>query len=389
MLLGAAACSGSSGTGPGGAETIDVPAAPGSEAPNLAVGLDGRLYLSWVEPTEGGHALRFATWEEDAWSAPRTIAQGDDWFVNWADFPSMAALDDGTLAAHWLAKSGAGTYAYDVNVAFSRDGGESWSAPLVPHRDGTETEHGFVSLVPLPEGKFGALWLDGRNTAGDPPGAMTLRYAHLAPDSAVVGDAAEVDPRVCDCCATDAVRTGDGAIVAVYRDRSEGEIRDISVARFHDGAWSAPRAVHDDGWEISGCPVNGPAVASRGDLLAVAWFSAAGGEPVVRVAFSRDGGRGFEPPLRVDLGEPLGRVDVELTAEGTALVSWLERQEQGAAIFVRRIASSGARPPQLVAKTSAARSSGFPRMTLVGERVLLAWTEAGDPSHVRTAVLPL
>jgi hypothetical protein len=37
----------------------------------------------------------------------------------------MVALPDGSLAAHWLVKSGSGTYAYDVNISRSFDGGKT------------------------------------------------------------------------------------------------------------------------------------------------------------------------------------------------------------------------------------------------------------------------
>lgn len=71
------------------------------------------MLLSWLEPAgEQRHALRYAVRShQSAWSEPRTIAEGSDWFVNWADFPAVAALPDGTLFAHWLAKSGPGSYA--------------------------------------------------------------------------------------------------------------------------------------------------------------------------------------------------------------------------------------------------------------------------------------
>ncbi|HEX2077564.1 MAG TPA: sialidase family protein, partial [Longimicrobium sp.] len=136
------------------------PAAPGSGEPNLAVGPDGRVYLSWIEPAaDSAHALRFAVLEGDGWSAPRTIAQGRDWFVNWADFPMLAVLPNGRMAAHWLQKSGRGRYAYDVRIAQSADGGATWSPGVVPHRDGTAAEHGFASLWPAADGSLGAVWL--------------------------------------------------------------------------------------------------------------------------------------------------------------------------------------------------------------------------------------
>jgi hypothetical protein len=368
--------------------SIECPAAPGSQTPNLAVGLDGDLYFSWIEPGDAGHAFRFAVWSEGGWSAPRTIAEGDNWFVNWADFPSMTALEDGTLAAHWLVKSGGETYAYDVYVALSQDGGINWSEPFRPHGDATQTEHGFVSLVPTAANNFGVVWLDGRYTGDTPRGPMTLRYATLLPDGGL-RDEAQIDERVCDCCSTDAVRTGDGSVLVAYRDRTDSEIRDISVSRLEGSTWSSPRSVHADNWEIAACPVNGPAVAAQGDLVAVAWFTAAQDSASVLVAFSRDGGGTFGPPLQVDHGKPLGRVDLLLLENGTALVSWLEHDEGQARIVLRPVTPSGALPSTVVARTSQARSSGFPRMARIGNEVILAWTEAGDPSRIAMAALPM
>ena len=365
---------------------VENPSLPGSQAPNLAAGLDGTVYLSWVEPKEDGHALRFSTWRDGRWTKPKTVAEGDDWFVNWADFPSMAAIGDGTLAAHWLVRSGGPSYAYDVYLALSSDGGDSWSEPFRPHRDATETEHGFVSLVPSPDGHFEVIWLDGRKTAETPRGAMTLRYAALHPDGRLEAEA-EVDPSVCDCCSTDALRTGDGALLTAYRDRTASEVRDISVSLLQESEWSTPRTVHADNWEIAGCPVNGPAVAGLSDLIAVSWFTAASDSALVQTAFSSDGGQTFGRPLRVDDGNPLGRVDVVMLDEKSALVSWLERDTDHARIALRRVTPSGVTQPTFVTTTSQARSSGFPRMVSIDGEIILAWTEGDEPSRIGTAVI--
>lgn len=369
-----------------GATNVENPSGPGSMAPNLAVGLDDVVYLSWVEPKGDGHALRFSTWSDGHWATPKTVAEGDDWFVNWADFPSMAALEDGTLAAHWLVRSGGASYAYDISIAVSRDGGDTWSEPFRPHRDATKTEHGFVSLVPFREGHFGVIWLDGRQTADTPRGAMTLRYATLSPDGSLAAEA-EVDPSVCDCCSTDALRTGDGALLTVYRDRTASEVRDISVAVLRAAGWTAPRTVHGDSWIIAGCPVNGPAAASEGKTVAVAWFTGADDTARVQVAFSTDGGDTFGRPLRVDDGAPLGRVDVVMLDEGLAVVSWLERDADHAQLALRSVAPSGISQSRFVTSTSPARSSGFPRMVTTGGETILAWTTADEPTRIGTAVI--
>ena len=125
----------------------------------------------------------------------------------------MIALPDGLLAAHWLVKNPSSPHAYDVRIALSGDGGERWSEPLVPHRDGTATEHGFVSLFATDDGQLAAAWLDGRNTQpesgahGHAGGEMTLRYAAIGRDLRL-HDEVQLDARVCDCCQTSAARDG-------------------------------------------------------------------------------------------------------------------------------------------------------------------------------------
>src|SRR6185312_6462346 len=89
---------------------------------------------------------RIATLAGTTWSAARTIRSGRDFFVNWADFPSVKVLDANRLAVHWLQRAGRGSYAYGVRIAQSGDGGRTWSAPIMPHRDSSPQEHGFVAM---------------------------------------------------------------------------------------------------------------------------------------------------------------------------------------------------------------------------------------------------
>jgi hypothetical protein len=370
---------------------LPSPAAAGSLAPSLFAAADGRVFLSWIERRDAGrHALRFAVKEGAGWSTPLEVAEGPGWFVNWADFPSIIALPDDSLAAHWLVKSGSGTYAYDVNIARSPDGGRTWSEPIVPHRDGTQTEHGFVSLFAAPGNSLEAVWLDGRETrpaAGEHEhggGAMTLRYAAIGPGGALSKEA-KLDARVCDCCQTSAALTAEGPVV-VYRDRSDREMRDISIVRLRDGRWTEPRPVSSDNWEMHGCPVNGPAVAARGRRVAVAWFTAAGDVPRVKLAFSADAGASFGTPLIIDDGNPLGRLETVLLDDGSALVSWLEATPEGSSLRVRRVRAGGQRDATVtVLPAGTPISNGFPQMVRVGELLVFAWTA----ERVRTAVMPV
>ena len=379
-------------------QTVETPALPGSGEANLAVAPDGRVLLSWIEPVgDKGHRLRLASRASGSgWSPPFTIAEGSGWFVNWADFPAVVALPDGTLFAHWLAKSGTSPYAYDIRITRSRDGGRTWSAPVTPHRDGLPAEHGLVSMAPSRTGEAGIVWLDGRKTPhvphagheGAAPEAMSLMHTTLDAEGRL-GPETVLDDRVCDCCQTDAVAAA-GTTVVVYRDRSEKEVRDISIVRLADGRWWPPQSLAHDGWEINGCPVNGPAIAATGSNVAVAWFTAARGEPRVKVAFSRDAGASFDPAIVVDEGRPLGRVDVVALEDGAALVTWLEKTDKGAAVRVRRVARDGSASHALtVADSDAARSSGFPRTVRSGNEVTIAWRDSAEPPRVRTAAIAI
>ena len=371
----------------GQVRVVATPAAAVSAQPRLSVSSDGRVLLSWVEPQEKGHRLAFASLEGERWSKAKTVASGRDWFVNWADFPSVVGVGKDALFAHWLVKRAAGTYDYDVTMSYSADGGTTWSKPFLAHRDGVAAEHGFVSLLPSRRpGSVAAFWLDGREMGKDPGkrGSMTLRYAEVAGDGGLEHEV-RLDPRVCECCQTSAAMTSRGPIL-VYRDRSEDEVRDIFCVRRVDGAWTQPRAIHEDRWKIHGCPVNGPAVAASGDKVAVAWFTAASDRARVNVAFSRDGGARFGDPVLVDGARPGGRVDVALDASGDAHVCWLATTDEGAAIRSCRVSPEGTiGDPVDVAGTTAARSSGFPQMVRAGDRLWFAWTDG----RVRSAFLPL
>ena len=368
---------------------IKSPASPGSGQPNLAVAGDGRVFLSWIEPdTPQGYVLRFSVRGAQGWSAPKTVARGTNWFVSDADVPSLAVLSDGTLAADWFVASvGPRSEAYDVNLVFSKDGGTTWSKPLMPHRDGKKRQHGFVSLVPTPDAKLAAIWLDGRNMPSEEEGDMALMYTTIAANG-TLGPETQVDNRACECCKTSMTTTADG-LVAVYRDRSDKEIRDISIVRYAGGRWSQPQALTNDGWEIDGCPINGPAVSANGRNVAVAWFTAPDDDkPQVYVLMSADSGKTFGKKIRIDDGNPLGRVDVVSLSSGAAVVSWVERTSQGAQVRMREIAANGtAAAPMNVSGTFGLGSGVFPRMVRSGNDIVVAWTDASKPPQIRTVVV--
>ncbi|TVQ12559.1 MAG: exo-alpha-sialidase [Balneolaceae bacterium] len=364
--------------------TVEEVAFDGDEAgmPWLTSLRSGGVAMSWTRTEAGIPRLEYASYQGGNWSAPGVIAtqqEGEEWFVNWADFPSIAELGDGGLSTHYLVSSGENIFAYDVHITRS-DAEGNWMQSVTPHTDGTQTEHGFVSLLPWQDHSVMAVWLDGRNTSGGHyghgGGPMTLRSAVIGPDG--LTHEFELDPAVCDCCQTSAVRLPGGGALAAYRDRTPDEIRDISVVRFRDGAWEEPRVLHRDGWEIYGCPVNGPALDAIGETVAAAWFTQAGDTARVKVAFSGDGGDSWSPPVIADSGHSLGRVDIVLLDGNRALLSWIDHEKRDARILVRIVHRNGELEPPVAVSSDeglSSRAAGFPRMAKYGnDRVMIAWT---------------
>jgi hypothetical protein len=366
-------------------EPIPSPASGTTSAPQLMVRGD-RAILSWLESANFSTTLKFAERTPSGWSEPRVVASGSDFVTNAADVPSVRALADGTLAAHWNRQYGDDPEAYSLQLSWSKDGGKTWSPPTTPHHDSTKTQHGFGSLFQVPGSGLGVIWLDGRATDPAAPdganGSMGLWSAVYAADGRQVSEAS-IDARVCECCQTSVAETAEG-VIAAYRDRSGEEVRDISVTRLVNGGWRPPAIVHNDGWKINGCPVNGPAVDARDRHVAIAWFTAATSDGEAFIAFSDDAGRTFSQPVRVDDKACRGHLDVELLPDGSAAVSYTESTEGQSQVKLRRVEQSGARSPAVgVARVTAAE---YPRLAHAPGELLVTWSEIENGySHVRTA----
>ncbi len=280
-----------------------------------------------------------------------------------------------------------------MQLAVSGDDGRTWSTPTVPH-DNTPGSHGFAATFPLGD-SLGVVWLD----EGPAPisiehaemgGPVGLRYAAIGPDGKPA-PAASIDSVTCECCPNSAVVSSRGPIV-VYRNRVDSiprtetspplAVRDIHVSRLEQGRWTTPVRVHADNWLFKGCPDNGPAIAASGDTVAVAWWTAPGARPVVRLAFSTDGGETFAAPVDIDDQGPEGQVTVAL-APGGAIVGWLANSNANA----RWVGFNRASGPPIVLGPAATHTR-LPHWLPFQVGYLATWTsETNGKCSIRTAVL--
>jgi hypothetical protein len=369
-------------------QPMTSPAGESSTGVQLTTSSEGVL-MSWIERSAGDSAtLRFAERAGAGWSPVRTVASGRDWFLSYADVPSVLRLSDGTLAASWLQTIDARLEAYDLHLSYSTDDGRTWASSFLPHHDNTTSQHGFASLIELPDRGLGVIWLDGRDiatTTADDGGNMAVWFAAFDKQWAQTPEI-EVHPRVCECCPTSAVLTADGPLAA-FRARSADEIRDIYVSRFENGSWTTATPVHNDRWEIFACPVNGPSLSARGRDAVAAWFTVRDDHGQAWASFSGDAGRTWGDPVRLDDGESIGRVDVEMLDDGSAVASWIEFTKDHSQFRLRRIDRSGARSPSVGITRDGVTPSGYPRMARAGSELVLAWIE-GNSVKVAVATLP-
>ena len=355
---------------------LSLAAGANSLGPRITVGAAGDTLLTWMERRDEGALLRAARLDAGGWAGTVDIVEDPRMFVNWADLPSAMSLGGGHWIAHWLSYSADLKYSYDVLVAQSQDDGKSWSEPILPHDDGTPTEHGFVSMWPADD-SVGIIWLDGRmtvNDISDDPRAtsMTLRAAQMNAAGELSG-AQLVDNFVCDCCQTDVAVSVEGPI-AVYRNRSLDGTRDISLSRYVDGEWQPAEAYSNDGWKIDGCPVNGPAIAADGKLVAAAWFTAAKDSPRVSVRISTDGGKSFGDTILIASAKVKGHVDIAYIGDSSFAVSWVQKGDDLDDIRVRSVTTKGELGRiKTVGRTGSARS--VPQMVFADGDLVFAWTD--------------
>ena len=358
--------------------------------PSLVSG-EGSLSLSWISSNEGKKStLNFSQFKEGKWINTQTMATGSNWFVNWADFPAHA-INENLILSSYLKKSDSGTYTYDVILSLQKLSGEKVKEDFLLHTDGVKAEHGFVSIIPNHNQGFFITWLDGRNTVDkDLDGyhkPMTIRFAEITNKGDII-DESELDSATCDCCQTSIAVTNKGPVV-VYRDRSDKEVRDIYITRKINGIWGVPTPIHNDGWEINGCPVNGPKVASNSNNLAISWFTVSNEKPTVNLSFSKSNGASFGTPIKINDDDAIGRVDVAFLNPQEVLVSYIEGDDVGTYLRIKKVSIDGkVSAPITISKIDGGRNSGVPQLEILDNDAFIVWTVfEGKKNQLKTVKL--
>ena len=303
-----------------GPPPVRVSSADGDAAePVMATGRDNSFYVAWVEHLGDKGADVFCAPSDHnglARRAPTRVNPEAGAAKAWnGDPPSVAVGPDNAVYIAWTAR--ASGPANNLYLSVSRDGGQTFAAPIRVNDDDKPSQHGMHSLAVGPDGRVFLAWLDERNVAPPPEktpethgGEHKMAGPKPEPNSEVFWTVSQDGGRTlapnkklasdaCPCCKTSLAVAANGRVYASWRQVLPGDFRHIAVATSGDGGqtFAAPVIVSDDKWQLSACPVSGAALEIAADgALNVLWYAeGAAGEPGLYRAVSRDGAQTFSP----------------------------------------------------------------------------------------------
>ncbi len=381
---------------PGFKAPLSLPAAEGAEGMRLNTDPQGKLYASWLNPTPGGGwQFQFSQWEQNSWSAPKTIAEGGrEWYASWADAPRLARGSDAnkTFYASWLVGSSRrNPYDHNIFISSSPDG-ESWNEPYSPYPDKSIPAYfGLNRFLALPNGQMLLLWMDGRDTKFRVPGtdrfypkegASIYLMSALTQGNEPFSEGIVVDSLISELCPFDLTLTAKGPLL-VYRDRLPDKSRPICLKRWKASGWQKVDFPHSDHWKLTYYLTEGPILDASDKLVALAWYSASDKDPRIEVCFSENAGDSFSPPFRLPGGTPLGKADIAINKKGNALVSWITDAPEGAQLQLAEVSPAGK-----VIRSSTVANLGpdkvlqYPSLENFKEGTALLWKETGGDYQV-------
>ena len=279
------------------------------------------------------------------------------------------------------------TKPYTGEIKFSRslDGGRTFAAPVVVHRDRQEITHRFDSVVVNARGQVIIAWIDKRDlvaavAAKAPPYRGAAVYFAVSDDRGATfrGDYKLAD-HSCECCRISLVCHADGSVSALWRHVFEPNIRDHAVAQlFPDGKAGAVRRASFEDWKIDACPHQGPSLAEDAEhRLHAVWFSAAPQNQGAFYGRLREGG--IDARRRIG-GEAAAHPDLALLGNRVA-VAWKEFDGERTQLRGMLSSDGGVRWKEFNL-TSTVGHSDQPRVLASGDRFHVFWNTRDQPLTV-------
>lgn len=331
------------------------------------------------------------------------------------EMPPRVAVTRGPAGAPevvvlWTARAEGRT---EIHVARSVDAGRSFGPPAILQKTDAAGDRGWPALALDETGAAHAVWLDhrglaelagahqhaGHDTAASAPeardGVATAQKSGLYyAGGGVPGGERALVKGVCYCCKT-AIATGaPQSIFMAWRHVYPGNIRDIAFLRSRDGGrtFEPPVRISQDGWQLDGCPDDGPAmVVDQTNTVHIVWPTVVGGPSPQGGIFyaSTTDGRTFTARQRVPtLGGPKpSHPQIAIGGSGRLVVAWDEARDGVRAAVVRslKVAPDGKAvfgPTQVL---GGAVQGVYPALAPTPTGLVAVWT-SGAPDRSTIAV---
>lgn len=379
--------------------------------PFLRYSPDGRLYAVWTEdhdtpwspatsPAQHQHGmgdrapspmrnalLAYSTDGGKSWSAPRRINDAVEAVQGEENGPKIVFGPENRAYAVWSIPDDKGDKTR-ANIRFAMDEGKGGFTPAKTLNEVKDAAR-FPILELSPDGNLLIAWIDRRI---DNPKPRQLYLMQLHPNGKELTKNYSAGEGLCECCKL-GVASADGGktVYLVDRQVDDNQIRNHVLRKSMDRGktFAAPVVISDDGWQVPSCPHSGPSIGrdSRG-WLHVTWFTLGRTEREAGIYYSvsSDGGKSFQARrlVHANTAPEILYSTLAVGSDDTVYLAWSNLDNSSKAqVFLRTLSDDGRSWGPIQQLSNAKGNAGRPVLAVSKNQLHVAWTEIhGEESRV-------
>lgn len=379
--------------------------------PFLRYSPDGRLYAVWTEdhdtpwspatsPAQHQHGmgdrapspmrnalLAYSTDGGKSWSAPRRINDAVEAVQGEENGPKIVFGPENRAYAVWSIPGDKGDKTR-ANIRFAMDEGKGGFTPAKTLNEVKDAAR-FPILELSPDGNLLIAWIDRRI---DNPKPRQLYLMQLHPNGKELTKNYSAGEGLCECCKL-GVASADGGktVYLVDRQVDDNQIRNHVLRKSMDRGktFAAPVVISDDGWQVPSCPHSGPSIGrdSRG-WLHVTWFTLGRTEREAGIYYSvsSDGGTSFQARrlVHANTAPEILYSTLAVGSDDTVYLAWSNLDNSSKAqVFLRTLSDDGRSWGPIQQLSNAKGNAGRPVLAVSKNQLHVAWTEIhGEESRV-------
>ncbi|HET9297127.1 MAG TPA: sialidase family protein [Candidatus Binatia bacterium] len=379
--------------------------------PFLRYSPDGRLYAVWTEdhdtpwspatsPAQHQHGmgdrapspmrnalLAYSTDGGKSWSAPRRINDAVEAVQGEENGPKIVFGPENRAYAVWSIPGDKGDKTR-ANIRFAMDEGKGGFTPAKTLNEVKDAAR-FPILELSPDGNLLIAWIDRRI---DNPKPRQLYLMQLHPNGKELTKNYSAGEGLCECCKLGVASADRGKTVyLVDRQVDDNQIRNHVLRKSMDRGktFAAPVVISDDGWQVPSCPHSGPSIGrdSRG-WLHVTWFTLGRTEREAGIYYSvsSDGGKSFQARrlVHANTAPEILYSTLAVGSDDTVYLAWSNLDNSSKAqVFLRTLSDDGRSWGPIQQLSNAKGNAGRPVLAVSKNQLHVAWTEIhGEESRV-------